>query len=197
MTDNQLSNLKQSYRQSMRERRQAISSDEQVLASQKLAQQYQQHFKSLQSTNIAIYLTNDGELDTGHLIETLFNVGHSLYVPKISTSQPGEMKFCRLKSDREFITNRFGIKEPLINEFIDIVEIEIIFLPLTAFDINGNRLGMGGGFYDRVLSKEHHPSLKSIGLAYDFQEIEHCPVQSFDQPLNNLLTPTRMLEFKL
>ena len=92
------------------------------------------------------------------------------------------------------IDNRYGIAEPDNDEIIEAVALDAIFLPLTAFDQHGHRLGMGGGYYDRTLSEFDHDRLNLIGLAYDFQELPNCPVEAFDQSLQMILTPTRFIE---
>ena len=93
--------------------------------------------------------------------------------------------------------NRFGIPEPVTDETIAVKDLELILLPLTAFDLQGNRLGMGGGFYDRTLAALADKKPLLVGLAYDFQEVADCPVEDFDQPLQMILSPTRAINFAI
>lgn len=83
------------------------------------------------------------------------------------------------------IKNRFAITEPLldIRHIVPINELDIIFTPLVAFDKQGNRLGMGGGFYDRTLQNWQQQSFIPVGLAHRCQEVDELPVESWDIPL--------------
>ena len=93
--------------------------------------------------------------------------------------------------------NRFKIPEPkktqgnlLRPEIIDAV-----LVPLVAFDQHGNRLGMGGGYYDRMLKKLSAQCL-IIGIAYDFQYTETLPAEAWDMPMTEVITPSNHYTFK-
>ena len=120
----------------------------------------------------------------------------------IWNSAPGQGKFCyfpTMKEDKTllflpatpltpFINNRFGIAEPNIppQEACDPNQLDIIFIPLVAFDKNCHRIGMGGGYYDRTLAEVTKPLL--IGVAYEFQLVAHIPVEQWDVPLDAVVT---------
>ena len=92
---------------------------------------------------------------------------------------------------KKHIENRFHILEPE-NKQENLIRpdlIDAIVVPLVAFDKRGNRMGMGGGFYDRMLKKVSAECLL-IGVAYDFQLIENVPTESWDMPLDEVITPT-------
>ena len=74
---------------------------------------------------------------------------------------------------------------------------DLIFLPLLGFDRTGARLGQGGGYYDRTLAalRAEGPPVRAIGLAFGGQEVPHVPTDSFDQPLDGVLTETAYLDF--
>ncbi|MDT0576915.1 5-formyltetrahydrofolate cyclo-ligase [Croceicoccus sp. F390] len=82
----------------------------------------------------------------------------------------------------------FGIAQPSGNAAL--IEPDVVFLPLVAFTPDGCRLGQGGGFYDRLLAR--HPALVAIGLAWDVQCTQSLPMQPHDQPLDAVVTPTRL-----
>jgi len=185
--------LKKQLRQQIRLLRQALTVEQRLLADRLLAQQYQQHLANKQYRHLAVYIQQDGELGTNHLIDSLFQAGCHLYLPKLNPDTSNRLQFVNYHQQSKMQNNRFGIPEPVIDDVIAVADLELIFLPLTAFDLQGNRLGMGGGFYDRTLA---HLSIKKpllVGLAYDFQQVTACPVESFDQPLDMILTPTRVL----
>lgn len=87
----------------------------------------------------------------------------------------------------------FGAKVPEVDDYFDP---EILIVPLVAFDAKGGRLGYGGGFYDRTLEglRAKRPTL-AIGFAFDAQEAEGLPLEPTDQPLDMVVTESRVLTF--
>ncbi len=73
--------------------------------------------------------------------------------------------------------------------------IDVVLLPLVGFDAQGNRLGMGGGYYDRLLKRLTARTLL-IGIAYDFQEVRSINAKEWDMPVDEVITPTRHLVFR-
>ncbi|MFK5080776.1 5-formyltetrahydrofolate cyclo-ligase, partial [Glaesserella parasuis] len=80
--------------------------------------------------------------------------------------------------------NRFGILQPKLDvrNVLPLNELEMLFVPLVTCDKQGNRLGMGGGFYDRTLAQAKQ--LISVGLAHQCQQLEYLPLESWDEPLD-------------
>ena len=102
-------------------------------------------------------------------------------------------------SSNPLISNRFNIIEPLaIGMPANIRHFDLILVPLVAFDRNGNRLGMGGGFYDRALAfKNHNSSLRRprlIGVAHHFQEVDEINPQPWDVRLDAILTDRELIK---
>ena len=115
----------------------------------------------------------------------------NLILPYININVKGSMDFYSFKKGDPLIENRFHILEPE-NKQENLIRpdlIDAIVVPLVAFDKRGNRMGMGGGFYDRMLKKVSAECLL-IGVAYDFQLIENVPTESWDMPLDEVITPT-------
>lgn len=196
MTNPSISQLKATLRSALRSQRGDLSDRQLKQAALGLVEQYQKHFADKSLQKIAIYLQHDHEIDTSELIKLLLSLGCELYLPKIaSESSNRSMEFSRYHPDVPMKTNHFGIQEPEIDDFININELDLIFLPLTAFDGQGNRLGMGGGYYDRALAKLSNKDTILAGLAYDFQLIPLCPKESFDQSLKIVLTATCLIDF--
>ena len=195
MKSSSISILKDNIRKKARQSRQALSDEQLCQADVQLVRQYEKHLAYKNNHKIAIYLQQDGELGTTELIKYLIEHECEIYLPKLFSDGSHQLNFCRYYQDSEMDYNRYNIAEPKVNDFIAIDELDMVFLPLTAFDSRGNRLGMGGGYYDRTLSKFCDKKLSLVGLAYDFQEVESCPVETFDQSLTMVLTPTRLIEF--
>ncbi len=186
---------KKQLRQQIRSLRQQLSNEQCLKAGQQLAQQFKQQFVDQDFQKIATYLQNDNELDTSVLIEHFFQSNTQVYLPKIYEDGSNQMQFLHYCPHSKLQNNRFGIPEPITDDDIELQNIDLLLMPLTVFDLSGNRIGMGGGYYDRALSKLSDKKPLLVGIAYDFQQVEECTVESFDQPLQMILTPTRTIAF--
>ena len=107
---------------------------------------------------------------------------------------PGQpLRFSRWEPDAALIEGPFGAMVPAKASYFDP---EILIVPLVAFDANGGRLGYGGGFYDRTLERLRSArATLAIGFAYDAQQANDLPLEPTDQPLDMLVTETRVLTF--
>jgi 5-formyltetrahydrofolate cyclo-ligase len=90
----------------------------------------------------------------------------------------------------EFITGHYGIREPVSPQLVPLSEIDLITVPGIAFDRSGNRLGRGGGFYDRMLSSFEG---STIAVAFDFQIYDQVPVEPHDKPVHAVITEIKVL----
>lgn len=189
---------RQQLRTEIRRRRMSLSADEQTQAASALVQQVLSAPALMARQHFALYLSNDGEINTAPLIAALLAYGKTLYLPILHPVVPGYLVFQHYDQHTPMTTNRFGIAEPALNcaSIKPVAELEVIFTPLVAFDKQGNRLGMGGGFYDRTLAqlpKNHRTAL--IGLAHQCQLVSGLPVAAWDQPLDGIITPTEYYQF--
>ncbi len=100
------------------------------------------------------------------------------------------MVFSKYTSHQQLLKNKFGILEPTSNQVIRADELNVCFVPLVAFNRQGVRLGMGGGYYDRYFqhNKDNKNPTKLIGIAYDFQESDTITAESWDIPLDIIIT---------
>ncbi len=142
--------------------------------------------------DIAIYLPTAVEVNTWPLIERAWRMKKRVFSPVVEKDHA--MRFTSLTADTELAFNRYGIPEPIGGRELDAMCMDIVFLPLVAFDVNGNRIGMGGGFYDRKLSfarhREQYARPKLIGLAFDCQRVQDIPASPWDIPLFQVVTET-------
>ncbi|ATF17788.1 5-formyltetrahydrofolate cyclo-ligase [Phaeobacter gallaeciensis] len=103
------------------------------------------------------------------------------------------LKFSRWQPDGALRDGPFGAKVPEVDDYL---EPEILIVPLVAFDAQGGRLGYGGGFYDRTLELlRGKRATLAIGFAFDAQEADDLPLEPTDQPLDMLITESRVLQF--
>ncbi len=194
-----MSNKRAQIRAKIRNTRKNLSNNQQIIAAQSLKMNFIQHLKSENTTNskhIAIYLSNDGELDTSLLIKELWNLNHVVYLPIIHPFNGANLLFQRYEKNSPMRANRYGILEPKLNcsQICPLPALDYLLMPLVAFDKQGNRLGMGGGFYDRTLARLHEQNWQKpqlIGLAHECQKVDALPIESWDVPLKTIITPDK------
>ena len=137
--------------------------------------------------NVSIFQPYNNEIDTNNLITLLFSKKISISLPCIDEDS-NQMIFRELKEGEELVKGKYGILEP--SDKNKVIIPSVLFIPLLAFDDNGNRLGYGGGYYDKYieeLENNENMSIK-IGVGYSFQKINEVPNNSMDKKLNWILT---------
>lgn len=193
------SSERQKLRQQIRSARQQLSFAAQTAAAQTLVQVVLAAPEIQQANRIALYLSNDGELDTMPLIQALWQQGKQVALPVLHLFTPGHLVFQRYSPTTQLRPNQFGIMEPVpnVNQLVLLTQLEVICMPLVAFDDAGNRLGMGGGFYDRTLARSAQlpqpPTL--VGLAHHCQQVASIPSEAWDVPLPMIATPDQLWRF--
>ena len=178
----------------MRKKRNSLTKKQQLDAEKSLNLNLIQQLKPYKNAKIALYLTNDGEIGTNQLIQSLRALNHQIYLPIIHPFCSGYLLFQLHEENSPMSINRYGIFEPKLNcsQICPIEQLDILFTPLVAFDAQGNRLGMGGGFYDRTLAKYYQEQWQKpivIGLAHECQKVDHVPTEAWDIPLKWIATP--------
>ncbi|WP_353413217.1 5-formyltetrahydrofolate cyclo-ligase [Arenicella sp. 4NH20-0111] len=175
-------------RQHMRQQRRSLGSAELHAAANDVVRSIRQCRQVWNLSNVASYAEFDGELSPKYLLESLTFT--ELYLPTITCSRSCSMHF--YPAHRNVIINRFGIKEPRrLGQPIASNKLDLILLPLVAFDRTGNRIGMGSGYYDRALeSLAHQQSTRPllVGLAHHFQEVTKIQASEWDIKLDAILT---------
>jgi 5-formyltetrahydrofolate cyclo-ligase len=152
----------------------------------------------LRSHRVACYLANDGEIDPTNIVQTAWKLRKQVYLPVLSPFQ-SKLYFAPYSAGMDMQINRFGIREPACRprHWVCAWQLDLMLLPLVAFDENGNRLGMGGGFYDRSLayrrSRTHSLKPTLIGLAHELQCEDGLVMNSWDIPLDMIATEQRVI----
>ncbi len=186
-------------RQQFRQRRRLLSQEQQAAAAHHLVSCAQNHQVFKPNTVIAAYVANDGELDPSLLIHYLWEKRITVCLPVLHPFNSKTLLFLKYDVAAEMKKNKYNITEPCLDvrRVVPINQIDIILTPLVAFDSLGNRLGMGGGFYDRSLAsaKRNNKFPKLIGIAHELQKTEHLPIESWDVPLDQILTPAHLYAF--
>lgn len=187
MNQSSLTDFRSQLRQSMRLKRQSLTASQQAQAAESIIPQALSLIESYQASHIAFYLPFNGEISPIPLMELLLQQGKKLYLPLLHPFTSGQLLFLNYDCKTSLKFNRLGIQEPMLDvrNIIPLQELEMIFTPLVACDKAGNRLGMGGGFYDRTLAQAPH--LISVGLAHECQQVEQLPIESWDMPLDHII----------
>ena len=161
-------------------------------AADELATQFEAaHIASQTARTIALYAAAGSEIETAALMRHLSAHGHALCLPYCHASdRPAEFRAYQIGD--ALAADKLGVAAPQSGA---IVRPDIVFLPLVAADRSGARLGRGGGTYDRTLAalREQNNDLLAIGLAYDMQLVDKCPIDPHDQYLDGLLTERRYM----
>ena len=188
----------QQLRKQIKQQRLALTAQQLKSAERKIGRQFNQLLKFHKASKVATYIPCNGEVSPTHIEKRL---GHSdFYLPHITHFHFGQMAFYPAKN--RLLKNRYGISEPqALGTPAQLSTFDLIFVPLVAFDRNGNRLGMGAGFYDRALAfknnttNQHRPLL--VGLAHHFQEVKSLTPQSWDIPLDAILTDRELIKLSI
>ena len=181
-------------RRQMRARRRALSETERSKRAHALADRLAGTSLFRNSRRIAAYLAVDGEADPLPLIQRAWTMGKTVYLPVLVPFNHNRLWFAPLRPDGTLVTNRFGIAEPtcIHRQRSGVIALDLVLTPLVAFDAQGNRLGMGGGFYDRTFGflhrRRHWLKPRLVGLAYDFQQVPRLPAAAWDVPLYAVAT---------
>jgi 5-formyltetrahydrofolate cyclo-ligase len=185
---------KPELRRALRARRHALSPQLRERAADALAANAAALRVWQVARRIGFYLSNDSEIDPMPLMARAQSRGKCCYLPVLSRISGDRLWFAPLQHDTPMRANRFGIPEPRVlpRELVRAAALDLILMPLVGFDADGNRLGMGGGFYDRSLDflrgRRFWRKPHLVGLAYDFQRVDALPVNDWDVPLMSIVT---------
>lgn len=187
---NEQSNSRQRLRQQIREKRQALTPQQQQLAAQSLCRNIAKHPALSSAQHIAIFRSFDAEINTQPTIEYLWQQGKQIYLPVFHPFSKRHLLFLRYTPQTVMKTNSFGISQPVLDvrHVIPFSQLDIVFTPLVAFDERGYRLGMGGGYYDRMLVNYQAKNIIPIGIAHRCQKVPKVPEQPWDIPLLDIIT---------
>ncbi|MCF2859055.1 5-formyltetrahydrofolate cyclo-ligase [Pseudoalteromonas sp. SMS1] len=192
--------IRKEIRVKVRKCRKELDENFQTQAELELCINFIQHTNLGKKAAIGLYLPNDGEVRTNLLIQSLWDKKHKVYLPVIHPFSGTHLLFQKYEKNSTMRENRYAILEPQLNcsEICPISQLDFLLMPLVAFDGKGNRLGMGGGYYDRTLAAYYaqgwsKPQL--IGLAHDCQKVDQLPIEAWDVPLPTILTPTCLYQW--
>ena len=130
------------------------------------------------------YYPYNYEVDGTQILEKFEKQNYIISLPKIKKNS--QMDFFYWSTKDPMAINRYGIPEPISNK---VKYPDILLVPLVAYDKNFNRIGYGGGFYDRYIKKiKKNKKIITIGLAYSFQKVKKIPINEYDIKLDYIVT---------
>ncbi len=146
-----------------------------------------------QSSTILFYVSFDNEVRTHDLIKQALQGGKTVLVP-ISDIKTKTLKAAHITSWTDLEAGAYGILEPRKEKrnIVPIETIELILVPGVAFDVKGNRIGYGKGYYDWLLTKL--PIAHSIGLAFSFQIVQEIPIELNDKAVQTIITENQIID---
>lgn len=171
--------MKKTLRNSIIEKRKELSEIYRKEYSMELSKIFFESDLYRNSQKIMSYISIHGEFEMKYINRRILSEGKNLILPKIY--EKGRMKAFEVKNLSELQKNSWGLHEPL--ETIE-MEPDLIIVPGVAFDKKGNRMGFGGGFYDRFLEKRR---VKTVAFCYEFQMVEELPVEEHDIPVGQVM----------
>lgn len=169
-----------------------MTSSERSRASARIANRFLNGRYFLASQTIGCYVSTWDEVDTSVVIERAWRANKRIFLPV--TDAHGHMFFCETLPSTGLARNDFGIWEPVSGKPADASKLDVVVTPLVAFDDQGSRVGMGGGYFDRTFAFLgdrncwHHPKL--IGVAFQCQRVPEIARNPWDIPVFRVITET-------
>ncbi|MGC3874093.1 5-formyltetrahydrofolate cyclo-ligase [Halomonas sp. GXIMD04776] len=202
MSDSSISqHQRKALRRELRRRRRSLSAREQRQASMALCHRLRRLPEVQRARRVALYLPNDAEIDATPLLNWLQRRGAHTYLPVLRPLCDNRLWFVHYHPGTPMVSNRFGIREPDTRHGahparrLPAWALDLVLLPLVGFDDAGNRMGMGGGFYDRSFAfvRHRHPRPRLIGVSHDCQRVDCLPVAPWDVPLDAIVSDRRVI----
>ena len=191
--------MKDALRNKLRTLRYQLSPSIQLQKSAQIVNQVKQSEAFIHANKIGYYFAVQSEADPAGLDKTnnLKSNNKRFYLPVLSNKKNQGLEYVELIENTKFKNNQFTIPEPVHSEkdLIKTDTLDLVIVPLVGFDRKGNRLGMGGGYYDRCFAfkklKKTSPLL--LGFAYDFQEVESLSAEAWDVGLDMIATESELI----
>ncbi len=173
--------------------RSALSHKDLVFRSGLIQARVRQFPDYLTAPAVALYASIQNEVMTDEIREDALRCGKSVFYPKLGAGDSVEM--VQIASADQLVPGHFGILEPAGDKIFSAERQEHLFVlvPGLAFDLKGNRLGRGRGWYDRLLKKLGKKAT-AAGLAFDFQIVDQVPREPWDEMVAYIFTEMRLIE---
>jgi len=185
---------KEEIREKILKKRLSLSSEEIKDKSHQIFLNLVKTIEFLNSQNIMFYVATRSEVQTEEMIKASLKMGKNIFVPIILSDCINLAPSRLIDFDKELEKGKKGILEPKkeYHRLFPSENIELMILPGIAFDLTGNRIGRGLGYYDNFL-KKISPSAKLIALAFEMQIVKKVPAGKDDIPVHKIITEKRII----
>ena len=182
---------KKQIRADVIEKRRMLSDEERMEKSVRILKKLDKQDAFLKAWKVALYASDDREVITYPLINRAQFLDKGVSFPKVTSNDQKEMTFLYVLSVSDLKPGFKGILEPDASATV-MERPDLIIMPLVAFDPNRNRIGQGGGYYDRYLKE--HPDIFTIALAFECQKVDRIPAEEWDIRPNMIITENSIYE---
>lgn len=182
-------------RQELRGRRRAIAPRLRRSLSLKASRRLIRTNRFLHARRIAAFLSVNHEIDPLPVMQSAMRSGKRVYLPVLHPFRKGRLWFVRWTENTRLVPNRFGIPEPVVSDRhrMTAQHIDLVITPLLGFDSARNRVGMGGGYYDRTFAflrqRKYWRRPYLVGFAFQQQLCDTLYPNHWDVPLDMIVTP--------
>jgi 5-formyltetrahydrofolate cyclo-ligase len=191
-----------SLRRQLKQRRASLGRLERRLATRRILARLRHHPRFLKAHRLAAYVGNRFEVDPMPLLAIAHGLGKRCYLPVLHPFRAGRLLFCEWRPGARMTPNRYGIPEPLVAQqrLRTARQLDLLIMPLLGFDAQADRLGMGGGYYDRTLAfTQRHPGIRRpylLGVAFEVQRVERIQRRTWDIAIDAVVTERRIYRGK-
>lgn len=182
---------KKSFRKQGLASRRALTAEERSSKSAAIAAALVQTEAFQRAQNIFCYVSAPDEVHTEGILRTVLSSGKALYIPYVTDAKNGLMTAARLYDLTELREGLYGIPTVAASSLQEIlpVALDLVLVPGSAFDLKKQRIGMGGGYYDRFLLNTR---AYKIALAYECQMFSALPADKYDQSVDWVITESKI-----
>jgi 5-formyltetrahydrofolate cyclo-ligase len=184
--------MKASLRSEMIRKRDALSQVEIHNKSSKILERLLRTKEYKRAEEVFTFVSFGSEVDTNNLILNALKSNKKVYTPKIIDK--GIIEFYEIRSFQDLAPSKFEILEPTTDRRGKIKGSEgnqLMIIPGVAFDTQGNRMGYGGGYYDRYFAKNYDCQVLRFALCYELQILGRVPTEEYDQKVDKIITEKR------
>ena len=187
--------VKDKIRKSLLEQGRTLSPQSKKRLDTQVQKNLIENFDLSKTKNVLLYFPYRQEINVNLLIKELLKYSHNIYVPKIFPEK--KMKFNLYTNKDTLVKNKYGIFEVNNKKYLEPNLFDLMLIPFVGVDINGYRIGYGGGYFDRALSCINKIKTKPIiiGLGYDYQIISEALAEPHDLKYQKVFTETKILSY--
>lgn len=191
--DRQLRSQRHLLRQLLKEKRLNLTAQQRKNAADRLHTLIRNADFFLQAQHIAYYFAHSNEIDLSAIWQDAQTLGKKNYLPAIQNTPDSPLLFLPYQNNTPLKSNRYGIPEPheSLANAMPPDQLDLVFAPLLGFDITGNRIGMGAGFYDRTFNFLKNTNVTKpllVGVGYECQKVPLINAEPWDVKLHAIIT---------